>query len=153
MTNDVLRQVRYAFDFDDDTMIAIFAAAGLEVTRSQVSDWLKRDEDPAFRRCTDQQLASFLNGLINHRRGKKDGPQPVPERRLTNNLILRKLRIALDFKEEDMLHVMELAGMPISKPELSALFRKADHKHYRACQDQLLRNFLRGVQLKFRPEP
>jgi uncharacterized protein YehS (DUF1456 family) len=153
MTNDVLRQVRYAFDFDDDTMIAIFAAAGVEVTRAQVSDWLKRDEDPAFRRCTDQQLASFLNGLINHRRGKKDGPQPVPERRLTNNLILRKLRIALDFKEEDMLHVMELAGMPISKPELSALFRKADHKHYRACQDQLLRNFLRGVQLKFRPEP
>ena len=149
--NDILRRIRYVFDFNDRTMIAIFALAEREVTRELISDWMKKDEDPAFRKLDDESLATFLNGLIHHRRGKKDGPAPVAERRLTNNLILRKLRIALDLKEADLLEIMGLAEMPLSKPELSALFRSPNHKHYRTCKDQILRNFLRGVQLRYRP--
>ena len=147
--NDILRRIRYTFDFDDSTMIAIFGLAGCQVTREQISDWLKKDDDPAYQKCSDTQLAIFLNGLINYKRGKKEGPQPEPEQRLTNNIIFRKLRIALNLKAEEILEIMDLAGLRISKHELSAFFRKPGHKHYRECKDQVLRNFLTGLQLKY----
>ena len=92
--NDILRRIRYAFDFSDSKMIALFGLADHQVTRAQISDWLKKDDEPAFKECSDTQLAIFLNGLINEKRGKKEGPQDVPEQRLTNNIIFRKLRIA-----------------------------------------------------------
>ena len=130
-------------------MIAVFGLADHKVTREQVSDWLKKDDDPAYKACSDTELAIFLNGLINDKRGKKDGPQPEPEKHLTNNIIFMKLKIALNLKAEDVLEIMKLADMDISKHELSALFRKKDHKHYRKCKDQILRNFLNGVQQKY----
>jgi len=148
--NDILRRIRYTFDFNDSKMIAIFGLAELQVTREQISDWLKKDEDPAFKKCSDTQLAVFLNGLINDKRGKKEGPQPRPEKRLTNNIIFRKLRIALNLQAEDVLEVMMMGGLRISKHELSAFFRKPEHKNYRECNDQILRNFLKGMQLKYR---
>ena len=148
--NDILRRIRYTFDFNDSKMIAIFGLADHQVTREQISDWLKKDDDPAYRKCSDTQMAIFLNGLINDKRGKKEGAQPEPEQRLTNNIIFRKLRIALNLKAEDILEIMDLAGLCISKHELSAFFRRPDHKHYRNCNDQILRNFLKGVQLKYR---
>ena len=148
--NDVLRRIRYTFDFDDSKMMAIFALADHQVTREQISDWLKKDDDPAFQKCSDAQLAVFLNGLINDRRGKKEGAQPAPEQRLTNNIIFRKLKIALDLKAEDILEILDLADVQLSKHELSAFFRKPGHKHYRECKDQVFRNFLNGVQLKYR---
>ena len=149
--NDVLRRIRYIFDLSDADMISIFGQAGHEVSRDQVSDWLKKDNDPACKKCTDTELAVFLNGLINHKRGKKEGAQPVPEQTLNNNAILKKLKIAVNFKAEDMIRVLTLAGFRISKHELSAFFRKPGHKHYRECKNQMLRNFLKGLQLELRP--
>jgi uncharacterized protein YehS (DUF1456 family) len=149
--NDILRRIRYTFNFNDDRMIALFKLADHEVTREQISDWLKKDDSPAFQKCRDIILAIFLNGLINYKRGKKEGEQPKPEQRLTNNIILRKLKIALNLKAEDVLCIMNLADLQMSNHELSAFFRKPDHKHYRECQDQVLRKFLHGMQIKYRP--
>jgi len=149
--NDILRRIRYIFDYDDKTMMSIFAAADHKVSREQLSDWLKKDDEPSYKSMSDTQLAIFLNGLINHKRGKKDGPQPAPEKKLNNNIIFRKLKIALNLKEEDTLAILEQANLRISKHELSAFFRRQDHKHYRLCKDQILRNFLKGLQLKYRP--
>ncbi|MCI5139550.1 MAG: DUF1456 family protein [Candidatus Electrothrix sp. AR1] len=149
--NDILRRIRYTFSFNDSRIIALFAAGGQQVTRGQISDWLKKEDDPAFQTCNDKQMATFLNGFINYKRGKKEGPQPQPEKRLTNNIILLKLKIALNLKAEDILKIMELAEFPMGKPELSAFFRKPSHTHYRACKDQILRNFLKGMQLQYRP--
>ncbi len=148
--NDVLRRIRYVFDFGDSKMIAIFGKADHEVTREQVSDWLKKDDDPAYQECSDTELAIFLNGLINDKRGKKEGARPEPEARLNNNIIFMKLKIALNLKAEDVLGILELAEFQLSKHELSAFFRKPGHKHYRECKDQILRNFLQGMQLKYR---
>jgi len=148
--NDVLRRVRYTFNFDDSKMIALFGLAGLEVTRAQISDWLKKDDDPDYRKCSDQNLATFLNGLIIDKRGKKDGQQPEPETQLSNNIIFRKLRIALSLQADDVLEFVNQDDFRISKHELSAFFRKPGHKHYRECKDQVLRNFLKGIQLKYR---
>ena len=148
--NDILRRIRYIFDFNDYRMIAIFALSEVEVTREQISNWLKKDEDPAYQSCNDTMMATFLNGLIIETRGKKEGPQPEPEKRLTNNIIFMKLKIALNMQADEVLEVLESVGLKISKHELSALFRKPGHKHYRDCKDQILRNFLKGLQLKYR---
>lgn len=150
--NDVLRRLRYILDLKDSKMISIFKQAELDVTREQVSAWLKKDDDPIFEACYDKHLAIFLNGLINEKRGKKEGEQPKPEKKLTNNIILRKIRIALDLKSEDMLELIASTGLRLSNHELSAFFRKPDHKHYRECKDQVLRNFLQGLQAKYHPE-
>ena len=149
--NDILRRVRYIFDFNDSKMMAVFKLVDYQVTREQISDWLKKDDDPAYKSCSDRQLAIFLNGLIIEKRGKKDGPQAEPEKNLNNNIIFRKLKIALNLKNEDVLEILGLADLRISKHELTAFFRRADHKHYRVCKDQILRNFIQGMQLKYRP--
>lgn len=133
-------------------MISIFGQADLAVSRSQVSNWLKKDDDPEQQPCDDRTLACYLNGLINEMRGKKDGTQPEPEDKLNNNIIFKKLKIALNLKAEDILRIMALVGFTMSKHELSAFFRKKGHKHYRECQEQILRNFLHGIQLEYKNE-
>lgn len=148
--NDVLRRIRYTFNFDDSKMMAVFGLGGLEVNRAEISDWLKKDDDPDYQKCSDQQLATFLNGLIVDKRGKKDGPQPEPEKQLSNNIVFRKLKIALNLQADEVLSLVNQADFRISKHELSAFFRKPGHKHYRECKDQVLRNFLKGMQLKYR---
>ena len=150
--NDVLRRIRYVFNFDDNKMISIFSQADVEVTRQEISSWLKKDDDSDFKRQTDQQLAQFLNGLINDRRGKKEGPQVVAEKKINGNIIFRKLKIALDLKSDDILHILKLADFSLSNHELSAFFRKPGHKHYRKCKEQVLRCFLQGLQLKHRDQ-
>lgn len=151
INNDILRRIRYTFDFSDPKMIALFALADSEVTKDQLIGWLKKEEDADFVALNDLQLATFLNGLINEKRGKREGEQPKPEKRLSNNIIFRKLKIALNMQADEIISILDSESLPISKHELSAFFRKAGHKHYRECKDQILRNFLNGVQKKYRP--
>ncbi|GLO63568.1 DUF1456 domain-containing protein [Vibrio sp. MACH09] len=150
--NDILRRIRYTFDFKDTEMVEIFAAADHTVNKTQVTNWLKKDTEADYCDATDTDLAIFLNGLINTKRGKRDGEQPQPESRLTNNMIFMKLRIALNMKAEDVLETLKVVDFRLSKHELSAFFRKPDNKHYRECGAQVLRNFLMGVQRQLRPE-
>lgn len=148
--NDVLRRIRFIFDFSDAEMIAIFEAAEQRVTRSLVTDWLKKEEDTDFKLISDKQLATFLNGLINKNRGKKEGEQPQPEKKLDNNLILKKLKIALNLKTEDIVSIFDLADMRVSAHEVSAFLRNPKQNQYRPFMDQFLRNFLIGLQIKHR---
>ena len=149
--NDIFRRIRYTFDLKDNTIVKIFALADVSVTQEQVTAWLKKDEDDAFVTMKNKELASFLNGFISFKRGKREGPQPAPEAQLNNNMVFQKLRIALNMKAEDILEVFEQVGLPLSAHELSAFFRKPSHKNYRECKDQMLRNFLMGIQLQLRP--
>ncbi|TMM46818.1 DUF1456 family protein [Colwellia ponticola] len=150
--NDVLRKLRYTFNFNDKKMVAIFASVGEEVTREQVSQWLKKDSDSDFVALLDIKLAAFLNGFINERRGKKPGANPVPEKRLSNNIILTKLKIALNLQAEQIIALLEEVNFRLSKPELSAFSRRIDHQHYRECKDQVLRNLLHAIDNKYHVE-
>lgn len=150
--NDILRRLRYTFELSDDKMIKIFALAEKEVTRVQISEWLKKDDDAEYKPIYDIDLATFLNGFINLKRGKKEGEQPKPEKKLNNNIVFRKLKIALAFKDEDIVEALDLANFRISKHELSAFFRNPSQNQYRPCKDQILRNFIHGIQVKFRGE-
>jgi len=149
--NDILRRLRFAFDFDDIQMMKLFKQGGYDATRAEVSDWLKKEEDPAYQSLVDVRLAAFLNGFIVEKRGKKDGEEPKAEKKMNNNMVLRKLKIALSMNDTDMLDVFGLVGFHISKHELSAFFRNPDNSHYQPCKDQILRNFLVGLQMKYRP--
>ncbi|MGP8304810.1 DUF1456 family protein [Vibrio sp. YIC-376] len=149
--NDILRRVRYTFDLKDNVMTEIFSLVDFKVTDEQVTSWLKKEDDESFAELSDKELAIFLNGFINFKRGKREGEQPKPEEKLSNNIVFQKLRIALNLKAEDILEILQLVDFRLSKHELSAFFRKPENKHYRECKDQVLRNFLLGLQHQLRP--
>ena len=151
--NDVLRQLRYALNMNDSTMIEIFKLADHEIGQTILTSLLKKEDEEGFVNCGDVVLGYFLDGLILYKRGKKEmkpGETRRSDSRLTNNIILKKLRIALELKEDDMLAVLKLAEVDISKSELSALFRKEGHKNYKECGDQFLRKFLKGLFIRYR---
>lgn len=149
--NDILRSIRDALDLDDATMIQIFREAGREVGQSAISAFLKTKEQDDYIPCSNPIMGFFLDGLIIHKRGRQEGrPTPAenPIAELTNNTILKKLRIALDLKEDDMIDIFNLAGITISKHEMTALFRKQGHKHYKECNDRFLLGFIKGLGLR-----
>ena len=148
--NDVLRRLRYTFDLKELAIVDIFASAEETVAQEQVTAWLKKEDDAGYEEMADVDMAIFLNGFINTKRGKREGPQPEPEKRLTNNAIFMKLRIALNLQAEEILDIMSLAEFNLSKHELSSFFRKPDNRHYCECKDQILRNFLMGLQKHYR---
>ncbi|GGN18179.1 MULTISPECIES: DUF1456 family protein [Marinomonas] len=148
--NDILRRLRYTFDLKELEIVDIFAAADGIAAQEQVTSWLKKEDDTGYIEMLDVEMATFLNGFINTKRGKREGPQPEPEKRLTNNIVFMKLRIALNLQAEDILDIMSLAEFNLSKHELSSFFRKPDNRHYCECKDQILRNFLMGLQKRFR---
>ena len=148
--NDILRRVRYVFNFSDLKMITIFKLADYDVSKADLCNWLKKEDDPLLIEITDKELATFLNGLIIEKRGKREGSLPEAEDSLSNNMILKKLKIALDLKSDDILDLFASIDKKISKHELSAFFRNPDHKSYRDFLDQYLRYFLNALQKKYK---
>jgi len=151
--NDILRKLRYALNINDSTMIALFKLVDHEIEQSNLTGLLKKEDEEGFVICSDDVLGYFLDGLIIHKRGRKEnkpGETRKPDSRLTNNSILKKLRIALELKEDDMLGILKLANVDISKSKLTALFRKEGHKNYKECGDQFLRKFLKGLSIRYR---
>lgn len=156
LNNDIIRRVRYALNLRDKTMLDIFKYGEYEITQEQLLNILKKEEEEGFSKCNNKMLEAFLDGLIILKRGRqepKDGKTYEPVKMTKNNInniIMRKLKIALSFRSEDMLHVLKLAGVVISPSELSAIFRKEDHKNYKECGDRYLRNFLKGLVIYYR---
>ena len=153
--NDTLRAIRYMLDLGDAKVVEIVKLAdpAYLLEKEDVQAMLLREDDPSYQTCSNTMLARFLDGLVIFRRGRDEGRPPrPPEKRITNNIVLKKLRVAFELKDVDMHEIFAAAGLPVSKPELSALFRQPEHKNYRECGDQLLRNFLKGLTLRVRPQ-
>lgn len=156
--NDILRRIRFAFNFSDDVAVSLFSTdknSQVDMDKKRYLGLLEKEGADSFVACSDLELCAFLDGFIVDQRGAKEGGkvQPKPaDFRLSKNDVLKKLRIALMFREEDMLETLELGGTNLSKGELSALFRKPGHKHYRACGGQVLRSFLKGLTEQIRGE-
>ena len=151
--NDVLRGLRYALDISDAVVAKIIALTGQVADKTDIIQMMKKEDDEGYLPCSNAMLTAFLDGLIIQKRGKmeeKPGQLPVPESDFSYNLVLKKIRIALELKEDDIHAILDLANFRLSKPELSALFRKPDHKNYRPCKEQLLRYFLKGLALHLR---
>lgn len=150
--NDIFRRLRYTFDINDVTLSELFALGDMPAKRTEINAWLKKEEDPEYVFIPDKYLAAFLNGFITSKRGKREGEKPAPEVELSNNNIFRKLKIALNLKDDDIIEILALVDMKVSKHEISAFFRNPSQKQYRPCKDQMLRNFLHGLQLRYHPD-
>lgn len=162
--DDVIKSVRYMLDINDSKIAEILKLAGYQPKRDEVAAIFENpneevDESGEYKvsskkDTSDELMAHFLDGLIFYKRGKSDKhpPQPI-QTPVTNNIVLKKLRVAFKLREEDIHEVLKSAGFSVSSPELNALFRSEDHRNYRECGDQLLRYFLKGLTLKYRDVP
>lgn len=160
--NDILIRLRYALDIKDTDMIKIFELGDVTLTRDELRVVLTKqqeeDELPRDAVCTNRTLEAFLNGLIIYKRGKlpvKDGVAPKPTFLITsqsnvNNVLLKKVKIALALTSDDMLDILRLAGVYASDSELSAILRKEGHRNYKECGDRYARNFLKGLAINYR---
>jgi len=151
INNDILLLIRFVFDYKNGKMIKIFAKVKHELELDTLLDLLKKEAEEGYKPCNDKTLCLFLDGLIIEKRGLKEGAEiPEPVSQLSNNLIFKKLRVALELREDDILSALALADFNMSKSELGALFRKPGHKHFKECGDQVLRNFLTGLSIQHR---
>ena len=149
INNDLLRRISAVFKFDESKIQAVFSLGQYDISAEQLTSVFKEKNDPVYKELLDFELASFLNGLIIEKRGPKDGPQHPVEQALNNNLIFNKVKIALALKADEVISVLELAGLSLSKYELSAFFRNINHKHYRECSDDVLSTFFKDLKIKF----
>jgi uncharacterized protein YehS (DUF1456 family) len=153
ITNDVLRSVRYMLDLSDGKVVEIVKLAdpAFPLEKEEVQALLRKEDEAGYVECSGALLARFLDGLIFHLRGKDERLPPRPvEKNVSNNVVLKKLRVAFGLKDHDMQQVFKAADFDISKPELSALCRQPGHTNFRKCGDQMLRNFLKGLTLRVR---
>jgi uncharacterized protein YehS (DUF1456 family) len=171
--NDILIRLRYALDIRDTDMVEIFKLGGAELTAEEVRKLLIKSKE-TYRyndevddhdqieekeeniKCKNSTLESFLNGFIIFKRGKQDPKLGQHERTVLmksenpNNIMLKKLKIALSLTSDDMLDILAETGVIVTKGELSAIFRKEGHKNYKECGDKYARNFLKGLAIKNR---
>jgi uncharacterized protein YehS (DUF1456 family) len=144
--NDTLHLISQALDLDSAALLSLYPKPHANVDETRIAAWLKKEGDPGHEACSDQNLIRLLNGLIDHKRGPRDGGPRAPEHILNNNVVFMKLKIALNLQADDILQTLARHKIQMSKHELSALFRNRDHKHYRECLDPLLRAFIEGLK-------
>ncbi len=144
--NDVLRRLRYALNVDDDALGELFRLGGVDASREQLWAWMGRVGEPGTVELNDDTMEAFLDALVLQRRGPPPAHiKPPPTEPLTNNAVLKKLRVALKLRDGQMLDIFAAGGHPLGKAELGGLFRQRGHRHYRDCGNQLLRAFLAGL--------
>jgi len=150
INNDVIRSVRYMLNISEFKLVDIVKLAGGEVTQAEMNAYIKKEDEPGFEECGQKVMSDFLNGLIYFKRGKDESRPPLAPELPTNNVVLKKLRVAFELKDDDIISFLENSGFKVSKTELSAFFRKEGHANYRPVGDQFLRNFLKGLTAKLR---
>ncbi|SOB99310.1 uncharacterized protein YehS [Ureibacillus xyleni] len=169
--NDLLIRLRYALDIKNSDMVEIFRLGGMDFTKEEVLKILTKPEENEdgeydltptdnFLPCDYEMLEAFLNGFITFKRGKQDqkpGQEkvtpPFVKRDTPNNLFIKRVKVALSLTTEDMLDIFYDAGLNVSKGELGAILRKADHRNYKECGDNFTRNFIKGLTYKYRSTP
>ena len=149
LNNDILRSLRYTLGVDNTALVRILALAETVVTPEQLAPWLRKEDEDGYKPCPDIVLSAFLNGLIYDKRGRDESAPPLAiERKLNNNIVLKKLRIAFSLKTDDILAILTEQQFRVSMPEITAMMRAPEHKNFRECGDQFLRYFLRGLAVR-----
>jgi uncharacterized protein YehS (DUF1456 family) len=152
--NEVMKSVRYTLEIKNKEVVRMIKSGGVELGIMDVVNLLKDDTEESYLECSAEIIHAFLDGLILKRRGPSEGPaKKHATSTINNNTILRKLRIAFEMRDTDMIKTLNDVGLRISKSEISALFRAPKHKHFMPCGDQFLRNFLKGLTRRYRKDP
>lgn len=155
-TNDIFRKLVQSLPLRSDQaeqveqVQALFAASDIDLTDKDVNNLLKTDYQPGFEPMPEYILLILLNNLIDQQRGKVPDAQPhlvEKHHKISNNDVLKKLRIAFNLHEQDVRDALKLVTIELTKSDLSALFRKPGHANYKACDDSLVLDFIEGLGL------
>lgn len=149
INNDVLRSIRHMLKISELKLVEIVQLGGGYSTLEEMNGHLKKEEE-GFLTCPQNTMSHFLNGLIIYKRGKDESRPPMTIDLPTNNVVLKKLRVAFELKDDEIMEILTQSGQNFSKNEISAFFRKSGHPNYRECGDQFLRQFLKGLTAKIR---
>lgn len=144
-TNEIIYKIKKALSLSDTDILKAYELESYTMSTEHLASLLTKRQEKSFKECSFEELGVFLDGLVTLKRGpspKKDEDAIVE---LTNNLILKKLRIALELKEPETEIVFGLGEVELSKQELKSLFRKAGHKNFKECSDELLMAFIDGL--------
>ncbi len=152
--DDVIQSIRYMLDVSDAEIAEIMKLGGYSPAREEISAIFHEPAESEEKEDISHKMtAHFLDGLIYHKRGKSDKYPPRPiSIPVSNNTVLKKLRVAFKLREEEILEILKSAGFKISSSELRALFRDKKHRNYKPCGDQVLRYFLKGLTMKLRDD-
>jgi len=145
-TNDILFKLKTALSLENKEIIEAYKLADFEMTEERLVSIMKRRQDKGFEEATFEELGVFLDGLVLLKRGPSDkvaNEDDVVE--LTNNLILKKVRVAMELKEPELVILFALAEVELTKRQIGSLFRKEGTKNFKACSDELLNAFLEGL--------
>lgn len=158
--NDRLLRLRYAIDLKDSDLIKAFELGGVPLTRDEARAVLTKTqvkfvdnaENNVYEKAINNQVFdAFLNGLILLARGPQkdksaaETPQKSKEIKHINNVLLKKLKIALSMTTDDILDVFAEAELFPSKSEIGAFLRKEGQRNFKPCGDKYMRNFLKGL--------
>lgn len=149
-TNDIFRKITQSLTLGNLQIQQLFALSAIDLNDKEIANLLKTDYQPGFEPMPDYVLLIFLNNLIEQQRGKKnDAEQEVIEKhaKISNNDVLKKLRITYNLHEQQVRDALKLATIELTKSDLAALFRKPGHVHFKACDDELVLDFIEGLGL------
>ena len=149
-TNDIFRKLVQSLPLTVAQVQALFAVSDIDLSEKDVANLLKTDYQPGFEAMPEYILLIFMNNFIDQKRGKKADAQPEiieKHHKVSNNDVLKKLRIAFNLHEQDVRDALKLATIELTKSDLSALFRKPGHVNYKACDDGLVLDFIEGLGL------
>ncbi len=144
--NDILFKIKTALSLKSSEIVKAYSLVEHNITEDRISNILKRRQDRDYEEATYEELGLFLDGLVILKRGenpKKSESDEVVE--LTNNLILKKLRVAMNLKESELVIIFALAEVTLSKRQIGSLFRKEGGKNFKSCSDELLMAFIDGL--------
>ena len=144
-TNEILYRIQKALNLSMENMIEIYKLESYEMSETHLDALLKRRLDKGFMLCSYEELGVFLDGLVTFKRGPSPKKSTDEVVELTNNLILKKLRIALELKEAETEIIFGLADIELTKQQLASLFRKENHKNFKPSSDELLMAFIEGL--------
>ncbi len=151
----IIIRTRNALALSHEDMLEIYKLGGIELN-DVMSELIDSDGDSLSTKhlkCDNETLENYLNGLILFKRGRQEPKPGQPEKQPfliksakdVNNVVLKKLKVALSLTSEDMIELYNSVGVRMTKGDLTPLFRKQGHKHYKLCTDFHLTKFIEAV--------
>ena len=127
-------------------LIEAYSLVDYSMKNERLENILKRRQDQGYEEANYEELGIFLDGLVLLKRGASDRVSTIEEAvALSNNLIMKKLRVALELKEAELVIVFALAEITLTKRQIGALFRKEGTKNFKYASDELLMAFIEGL--------
>ena len=141
----LFQRITKALYLNINDLVSIYEIEAFPKSKEELRAMLQDEHSKRFKGASYEDLGIFLDGLITKNRGKSPNT-PQEEQTLNNNLVLKKLRVALNLKSHEMVMLFALVDVDISPSQINALFRNETHKNYRLCSDKMLLDFLDGVE-------